>query len=165
MVRRRRAIRQLYSSFFLFLDMVGDCVDQGPHIPRFLQGAIHGDVNVELFFQGGQDHHDINRFQVKALNCRIWRDLRAIDHPLGDYDIDNVGDEFLFILETFSHIHLYERDAVAEIPLGLDLLSYWASEIKEAPSPITAARVETCCIRPPAAWSRTIRTTFCYNGP
>jgi len=83
-----------------------------------LQRAVHRDVDVELFLERREDHDDVDRLEVQALDRRVRRDLGAIDHPFGRDDIYDFVDEFFSILRIIRQVSLrfraFARDAGAK---------------------------------------------------
>src|SRR5580704_11890399 len=65
-IRRASAIQ-----LFFFADIRSDGVDQIADVPRLVEWAIHWNIDVELVLDGRQNHHDVDRFKIKAFDRRI----------------------------------------------------------------------------------------------
>src|SRR5208283_3730305 len=106
-VRPPLTVAAVISGFLPFLDdQVGDRVDQAFDVLGLLQRAVHRDVDVEFFLERREDHDDVDRLEVQALDRRFRRDLGAIDHPFGGDDIYDFVDEFFSILRIIRQVSL-----------------------------------------------------------
>src|ERR1700751_4062169 len=84
--------------------MSGDGVDQITDVFGLMKGAVHWNVDVEFLFDSSQNHHDINRLQIKTLNRCVQSRLFAVEHPFLDDDVDDVVSKFGMI--EGRHLHL-----------------------------------------------------------
>src|SRR5947209_20230041 len=83
---------------FLFHDVNGDGIDQYLDVLGVLKRPVHGNVDIELFFDRRQDHDDVDGLEIEAFDRCVRPHLVAVDHPFFDDHLDNVVDKLSFVL-------------------------------------------------------------------